>query len=227
MISTFPRIVRYVANFEKLSIPATLSWLTDLEMSELSFWKDLSRRNQWLAGRWVAKRILTRSTQTNQMREVEILSRGEDGLGRSPTISISGLATSYRLSISHSNRAILVGLSHGSDRIGVDVVTDIPEASTFRSRWFTDQEAKWIQTDAPSRLPIAWALKEAIFKACGQGSKWNPRLVELVSMDRNRVFSRINGIAAEPLTMWTRTTINGAIAAVWSENIAQEVMLCS
>lgn len=227
MISTFPRIVRYVANFEKLGIPTTRSWLTDLELSELSIWKDLSRRNQWLAGRWVAKRLVTRSSQVDRLREVEILSRGADGLGKSPTISIRGLKTLHRLSISHGGRAILVGLSHGSDRIGVDVAANVPDTAGFRFRWFTENESQWIQSGAPGRLPIAWAMKEAIFKACGEGSKWDPRTVELVSIDGDRVYSRIHGKAAEPLTMWTRTTVNGALAAVWSDAADKEVTLCS
>lgn len=227
MISTFPRTIRYVANFEKLGIPATLSWLTDLELSELSHWKDSSRRNQWLAGRWIAKRLVTCSSQSELMREVEILSRDENGLGTTPTLSVAGAASPYRLSISHSKQAILVGITDRSTRIGVDVADGVPESHGFRSRWFSKPEMKWIESDVPSRLPVAWALKESIFKACGDGSKWAPRSVELVAIDNHRVYSRIHGVDAGPFTMWIRMTSRGAATAVWSDTAAQEVTLCS
>ncbi|MBA2117370.1 4'-phosphopantetheinyl transferase family protein [Bremerella alba] len=227
MISNFPRIVRFVANFEKLGIPETLSWLTEAELAELSFWNDSSRRRQWLAGRWIAKRLVTRSSRTDSMRGVEILSRGEDGLGKSPTVSLGGIATSYRLSISHSNQAILVGITHRDARIGVDVAAGVPNTSGFRARWFSEREIKWIESDIPIRLPVAWALKESIFKACGNGSKWDPRSVELIAIEKNRVYGRMHGLDTDPLTMWIRATSSGAATAVWSNIATREVALCS
>ncbi|QDU76347.1 4'-phosphopantetheinyl transferase superfamily protein [Bremerella volcania] len=227
MISTYPRIVRYVSNSEKLGILPAQSWLTDLELSELSYWKDSSRRNQWLAGRWLAKRLVTRSLNVDLLREVEILSRGKDGLGKSPTITVGGISISCRLSISHSNQAILVGMTSSDARIGVDVASGVPLTPGFRSRWFNDKEVKWIETNTPIRLPVAWALKESIFKACGNERKWDPRSVELVAIDKNRVHSRIHGVDVAPLTMWVRTTRSGAATAVWSDTANQEVTLCS
>lgn len=227
MISTFPRIVRYVASFEKLSIPTSLSWLSESERSELSIWKDSVRRSQWLAGRWIAKRLISRSSKIEQLREVEVLSRGTDGLGKIPTATINGAGSPYRLSISHSGKAILVGVTRCDIRIGVDVAIGVPTTPSFRSRWFTDQEAKWIESGDSNRLPIAWALKESIFKACSNGSKWDPRAVELVTVDMNRVHSRINGTTVEPLKMWVRTTTDGAATAVWSDTEPQGVTLCS
>lgn len=227
MISANSRIVRYVANFEKLGIPETTTWLTELESSELSFWKESSRRRQWLAGRWIAKRLVTRSSQTDMLREVEILSRGEDGLGKSPTVSIRGLGSPYRLSISHSNRTLLVGVTSGNAAIGVDVASGVPETNSFRTRWFSQQEAMWIESDIANRLPLAWALKESIFKAFGNGCKWDPRSVELVEINQNRIHSRIRGIEVEPLSMWIRTTKGVAATAVWNDTAIQEVSLCS
>lgn len=227
MISSYPRTVRYVANFEKLGIPQASTWLTALELSELSFWKDSSRRSQWLAGRWIAKRLVARSSQVDILREVEILSRGADGLGKSPAVSVGGMASACRLSISHSNQAILVGIASSHARIGVDVASCVPETRSFRSHWFSDQEVKWIENDVSNRLPVAWALKESIFKACGDGSKWDPRSVELVSVDENQVRSRIHGLDVDPLTIWVRATNQGAATAVWSNTSGQEVSLCS
>jgi len=227
MISTSPRIVRYVANFEKLSIPHAPNWLTAQELSELSYWKDASRRDQWLAARWIAKRLVARSSRTEILREVEILSRGADGLGKAPSVLVGGNASDRRLSISHGQRAILVGLSRSNSRIGVDVASDVPQTPSFRSRWFSDREAKWIDADAPSRLSIAWALKESIFKACGNGSKWDPRAVEVVAVEANCVHGRVHGIDTKPLSMWVRKTSHGAATAVWTELSTQEVSLCS
>lgn len=227
MISTLPRMVRYVANIEKLNIPVTLAWLTERELAELSHWKDASRRTQWLAGRWVAKRLVTRSSCTERMREVEILSRGDDGLGKSPRVSVSGTLSDYRLSISHCQQALLVGITQRDAQIGVDVATGVPSSANFRTRWFSDYELKWINSDAQHRLPIAWALKEAVFKACGNGSKWNPRSVELVTIERDRVLGRIDGASTSPFQTWIRVTRGGAAAAVWSKTALQEVSLCS
>jgi len=227
MISTFPRIVRYVENFQQLGIPQSLSWLTDRELAELSFWKDASRRSQWLAGRWVAKRLAARSSTEERMRNVEILSRREDGLGKMPSVSVGGVTNAYRLSISHSHQAILVGLTHRDARIGVDVASDVPETTNFRSRVLSERETAWIGGDVSHHLPTAWALKESIFKACGNGRKWDPRSVELIKLENDRVFSRIHGVDADPLHVWIRPTNRGVATAVWSTPAPQEVMLCS
>ncbi len=227
MISALPRIVRYVANYEKLGIPAIHTWLTKNELSELSFWKDNSRRHQWLAGRWIAKRLASRTSRADQLREVEILSRGPDGLGKSPEVTVGGITSTYRLSISHSGKVILVGMVRHAARIGVDVASDVPKDLRFRSRWFTDQERNWIEAGSANRLPIVWALKESIFKACGDGSKWDPRSIELVDIEKDQVRGRICGVDCDPLTAWIRTTTDGAAAAVWCSTANKEVVLCS
>lgn len=222
-----PRFVRYVADASRLPLPGTLNWLTVAERTELDFWKNSIRRTQWLAGRWLAKRMISRSVTISQLSRIEILSRDANGLGTRPRIAIDGNRQHASLSISHAGQSILVGWSRSGVRIGVDLAVDVPQNKTFHTAWFSASERDWIDVQPKQRTPIIWGLKEAIFKACGDNHKWNPAAVTVDSFDHNLVRAALRGKRLPRFSTWIRSNHNGTAAVVWQTQDNTEVALCS
>jgi len=207
--------IRYVTDFGVLPLPKHLRWLSAAEQSELAAWRDHKRREQWLAGRWIAKRLLCRSTLTEELLRVEILSRTAEGLGSQPRIIVDGRRLDRRLSISHAGRSVLVGLGAPHSKIGVDLALDLPRSERFRAAWFSPRENAWLGSSPERRGPILWGLKESIFKATAEGQAWSPRVVEVLAIENRMVYSELNGRALAPLTAWIRPAEGGAATVVW------------
>lgn len=234
MIDSSLRTVRYVAQSDALPIPPHDAWLTAAEQSELSAWAHPARRQQWLAGRWVAKRIVAQDTTAEEHRRVEILSRRADGLGTAPRVTVDSIPLRRRLSISHAGRAVLVGLSSAEARIGVDLALNVPFDAKFRRAWFTEGENDWLGDEPQRRATILWGLKEAIFKSHSDGAAWNPRVVEILRIDEGRISCAMNGVALAPLAAWVRSAPRGVATVVWESQpwvnraaTRQEVAACS
>lgn len=206
--------IRYVTDYGVLPLPTQLHWLSAAEQAELAVWRDRKRREQWLAGRWIAKRLLCRSTLTEQLRRVEILSRTPEGLGSEPRVFADGKRLDRRMSISHAGRSVLVGLGAPHLKIGVDLALDVPRSERFRAAWFSPREKVWLGNSPDERAPILWGLKEAIFKAQADGQAWNPRAVEILAVENRMVYSELNGLALAPLTAWIRPAAGGAATVV-------------
>ncbi|MEX0793781.1 MAG: 4'-phosphopantetheinyl transferase superfamily protein [Pirellulaceae bacterium] len=209
------RSIRHVTDFGVLPLPKHLHWLSEAEHSELVTWRDHQRREQWLAGRWIAKRLLCLSTLSEELRRVEILSRTAAGLGSQPRVIIDGKRLDRRLSISHAGRSVLVGLGAPHSKIGVDLALGVPHSERFRAAWFSPRENAWLGNSPGRRGPILWGLKEAIFKAQADGQAWNPRAVEVLAIENSLVYSELNGRVLTPLTAWIRPAEGGAATVVW------------
>jgi phosphopantetheinyl transferase len=163
---------------------SSVLWLSHAEREELSRLRDESRRTAWLAARWVAK-MLVRDTLAPgaAMSRVEILSRRPDGKAMRPALNGPGHAGGANLSIAHSDRAVLVGLSaEPTVRVGVDLAE--PEALDPRSLvfWFSERERRLIRGGDRWQAASCWALKEATYKACHRGESFVPRRSEAVAL---------------------------------------------
>lgn len=84
-----------------------------------------------------------------------------------------------RLSIAHSGRAILVALAGSDDLdVGVDLVGPVQCGRGFAATWFTPRERRWLTE--PQLWPVAWAIKEAAYKAANRGEPFRPQAFEVV-----------------------------------------------
>lgn len=161
-------------------------WLTDGERETLAGLQAQRRREEWLLGRWLAKKLILDQARVTPITpaplgecDVEIFSL--DGLGRRtrPRIMIGGLAQSWSLSIAHSEDLVLVALStHPRVSVGVDVVAVQSWTNSSLEMWFTTAERRWIETGA-ARPSTLWAIKEASYKAVNQGEPFVPRKIEV------------------------------------------------
>ncbi|UUO09141.1 4'-phosphopantetheinyl transferase superfamily protein [Blastopirellula sp. J2-11] len=214
MITSPTWIVRYVADTRRLPIDAQDAWLSAAEEAELAFFAHEDRRRQWLRARWIAKRLIALSSDSTDLRRVEILSRSTSGLGVAPQVFVDGKPTQYRISLSHTGSAVLVGMTTDATSIGVDLAWDVPQDRHFSSAWFSEREQAWL-AERPGSASLLWGLKEAIFKSQGDSQTWNPRGVEIESYGEHEVRCSLFGRRLAPLSTWIRTSSRGTATAVW------------
>lgn len=204
---------------------AARAWLTSVEQAELNRLHDESRRAQWLAGRWTAKQLLQnelgrraevdqRAGTTLALRDMQITTRDDRGRGIRPRIAVAGQSVSWSLSISHSDRGVLVALATANEcSLGVDLASKQARAPGFLRLWFSATERRWLAADAARRTAILWAMKEATYKACQAGEGWCPRAIEVRALAQHRFAFVYGGRLLAPL--WTDVLeIDNQIAAL-------------
>jgi phosphopantetheinyl transferase len=157
-----------------LAIPDAVAdpwWLHPAERAAWDRLRDPRRRAAWAFGRLAAKRLLRdRLTDTISLAEICLLPRIPRGR---PCPTLGGRALSWCVSISHCDRFAVAGL--GASGVGVDVVRPFPPGEGLLRSWFTPHER-----GAGIDVAVAWALKEAVYKAINAGERFVPRAVEIL-----------------------------------------------
>jgi phosphopantetheinyl transferase len=156
--------------------------LNIVERQELGRWKDPSRREAWILGRLLCKRLIQDhlDDRTVPFGTIEIRSRDDRDRGIRPRVRIAGELQPWALSISHSDHGILVALS---DEPGALLGIDLSPIGVFRPSflrtWFTEHEQVWLMNSEPEQVAVAWSIKEAVYKAANIGDSFAPRSIEL------------------------------------------------
>jgi phosphopantetheinyl transferase len=159
-------------------MPQATDWLTDRELSELDRWRHPARRQAWLRGRWLMKRLMIAELHHLNYRDVEILADRQE---RRPRVFHCGELQVWPLSISHTDAGVLAAISWRPETaVGVDLVSLEPLPRGFSRLWFSAAERQ--SHLGPNEI---WAMKEAIYKACNRGEPFDPRTIE-VTPDRYR-----------------------------------------
>jgi phosphopantetheinyl transferase len=190
-------------------------WLSSSELAAFLSMRSARRRDTFLAGRIVLKKMLLRSAYTSfPASRLAIESRSVvPGHGERPVLSIDGVVQPFSLSISHSERGVLVAAGDSTTTsIGIDLVAR--NAITEHVTWtFTAAERQWLAA-APSHACQAeelWARKEAIYKACQHGEGFQPAAIEVVP-ERPPVYSS-RDLTSELLCLQT-WRVDGHVAAL-------------
>jgi phosphopantetheinyl transferase len=213
-------LTRYARLDELLAGTADPDWLRGDELREFDRIHDRSRQQQWLAGRLLSRALLVETFSLDSGCQLQILSRDDRNLGVSPRVLLEGRELDCGLSIAHSQRGVLVAVSAArSISVGVDLCDALVATPGFLRLWFTAAEQNWIQADS-SRAATAWATKEAVYKAMGQGAAWNPREIELLSAADGGYACRYQGRPVESLTLVV-CELDGHVAAIAS--VAKDV----
>jgi phosphopantetheinyl transferase len=164
-------------------LPETAAnWLSQREARELAQWRNARRRCNWLLSRFVGKRLVAEAAGVNP-RDIEILSRDSQGRVNRPCLWRAGAPLPWSLSISHTDRGVLVALAATEQAsIGVDLTLDDRFSPRFAELWFTPAEQSWVR-EANSRKIGAtiWAAKEALYKAVSDGESFAPREFEILA----------------------------------------------
>lgn len=164
------------------------------------------RRQEWLAGRVAAKRLVLNSLDVEGSRvlnpqQVQVLSREDgspavyidfgDGRGRRDAEADLGL-----VGVSISHRSFFTGVPGGEGvsglvaaaavrpplTVGIDVELVESRAPVFEQDYFTREERSWTGGD-PFRITVGWSAKEAVLKANRSGLSQAPRTVEVLGVE--------------------------------------------
>jgi phosphopantetheinyl transferase (holo-ACP synthase) len=174
----------YLPGNEWPAVGRSTTWVGAAERAELLMLTDERRRNEWLAGRWVAKQLLIQAGMAEGPADIEICSRDVRRRGSRPRIQVAGRPVGNTLSIAHTSKGTIAALAASEQQlVGVDLVDLADVAALFAKRrgrgfarlWFTPLERCWIAMDRTRRTATLWGIKEAIYKACQLGEGWKPR----------------------------------------------------
>lgn len=163
--------------------------LTEAEWVEYDHWKAISRKRQWLTGRYLAKDLIREHSETDAtgFEQIEILSRNDKGQSVQPSVRVNEMTKPWSLSISHTDTHAWAVLSlDPQTRIGIDLVADDVSRHGHLIKWFTDREKECLNGKPIQEIAEHWAKKEAIYKAINQGESFAPLKIEiLTSSDGN------------------------------------------
>lgn len=159
------------------------SFLSPPEMAYLGTLRFPRRREDWLAGRWAAKRLLAAvqlGGETFAPTETALL-RSPSG---APVLRHRGRPLPYSLSLSHRAGGVfcaccpLPGVA-----LGVDLEWVEERHPAFYQDYFTPAEQAFAAEAEPHApavwFTLLWSGKEAVLKSLGLGLKVDPRRIEI------------------------------------------------
>ncbi len=184
------RLARRRVLWETWPVAARVRWLSPVERAEFGRWRDITRGQAWLWGRFLAKDLILGATAGSASTGeplhpamIEICSRDGFGRGIRPQVLVNGRLMPWSVSIAHSDDTVLAALSLTPGlSVGVDLVGRRPLLGSFARMWLTAAEQMWCwsealaEPDLPAKL---WAVKEAFYKASNAGEPFRPEGTEV------------------------------------------------
>jgi 4'-phosphopantetheinyl transferase len=168
------------------ALPAE-AWLSPPERERLATLRVEKKRQEWLLGRWTAKRLVQTILQRDGYGPVELsalsITPAPDG---APQLYItpqpSALTSRPAISISHSGGLALCALAPAGVAVGADIETIAARGPAFANDYFTPGERE-LAGAAPAALrdtlvTAIWSAKEAVLKALRHGLTVDTRRVE-------------------------------------------------
>lgn len=177
-----------------LPTASTAAWLTPPERERLAALHIPKRRQEWLLGRWTAKRLVQRYLAEQAGLELELYElsvvAGPSGAPElrveRPTLRVALAPVS--LSISHSAGAAFCALGAGEGLVGADIERVEPRHPAFAGDYFTPAELHLIAGAEERRrdamITAIWSAKEAALKALLLGLTVDTRRVECLPRGR-------------------------------------------
>lgn len=166
-------------------------WLSLHEQQACSALCDASRREDWILGRWLMKRLIAEPLisdqggdvspvqQLKQMQRIEVLPQTRDGLAARPILIVDGNRDQRTISISHNEFGVAAAVSPNVHiGVGVDLVSRADQSDGFIRLWFTENERQWLSSN-PRYAGRFWGAKEAAYKSSNQGERFSPRCWEV------------------------------------------------
>lgn len=174
-------------------LPAGTGWLGQRELERLAGMRFAKRRNDFLLGRWTAKRAVARCLdlpQTPQtLSAVEVrnrdLARADGG---APAAFVHGEPAALEVSITDRAGWAVCAVRPGAVAIGCDLELVEPRSARFVADYFTPAECAVVEaaSGADDRNLLAnlfWSAKESALKVLRTGLRRDTRSVE-VALER-------------------------------------------
>jgi 4'-phosphopantetheinyl transferase len=163
-------------------VPPDPSWLSRAERDRAAAFRVPKRRQDWLLGRWTAKRALlsvpaiaepTPGDRRTGGPDHEALARAEIRAAASgvPEPFWDGSPLPWSLSLSHSGGRAVSALARAGAALGCDLEEIAPRSPGFLEEAFTGEERERVAASAEPDLASAlcWSAKESVMKALGEG----------------------------------------------------------
>lgn len=168
---------------DESTIPQDLGWLSSEELDRFQTFRFQKRRQDWLAGRWVAKKLLLAlNTNINSLNFFEISIRNQpEG---APFPLLRGEKLKGCLSISHrGGRSVAAFTDNPGVSIGIDLELIEEKSDGFIEDYFTQSEAERLfsypDDERASLASLLWSGREAMLKAHQTGLRLDTRHIEL------------------------------------------------
>ncbi len=162
--------IYYVYLDSNSSLVQYLSFLDDKEFETYYKYKVDFKKQEFLAGRFLAKTILSKYLETKP-ENISFIKNGYGKLYLKEQF-IPKTRESLQFNISHSNNMIVLAVALDNE-IGIDVEKVNRPILDIAERFFTFREREYISKCEPAKRNNTayqiWTLKEAYIKAKGQG----------------------------------------------------------
>ena len=176
--------LRYVLQ-DRAQLPEQLDWLTPDERARFAAFRFDKRRQDWLLGRWAAKRALLELAGLPQsdIARFEVLSAASGA----PIAKLDGDPYDVGLSISHSHGRAFSIVSNDIADLGCDIEFVEPRSAAFVDTFFTTAERDRVErAEVDYRdilITMIWSAKESTLKVLGTGLRADTRSVEVTAAD--------------------------------------------
>jgi len=156
--------------------PQKLDWLAPWERARAAGMAIPWRRDDFLLGRWAAKRLLASVLGCAPGPALEIRAAAS---GR-PEAFLDGEPLRLSLSISHREGLALAAVDDAGNPLGADLETVEPRSDAFVRDYFTRGEIAAVAAGERNLLAnLIWSAKESALKALGAGLTLDTRAVEV------------------------------------------------
>lgn len=199
------QILTHVAELDQIAegLPAE-SWLSNAEWMHFAGLRQNHASLAWLGGRWCAKQLLMQwindySSEIGETVLSEFHIESRNGLWQSvaPRVLYRGRLKPWRLSISHGQNICAAAMAvDQSVQLGLDIVDTEADCGQIEHAWLSPQEQAWCAEGISPT--VVWALKEATYKAIGNGGRFQPRKLDTSKWFRFEHLLRIAGSDPSP-----------------------------
>ena len=156
--------------------PRKLDWLASWERERAAGMSIPWRREDFLLGRWAAKRLLASVLGCAPGPGLEVRAAAS---GR-PEAFLDGQPLRLSLSISHRDGLALAAIDDAGSPLGADLEAVEPRSDAFVRDYFTRAEIAAVAAGERDLLAnLIWSAKESALKALGAGLTLDTRAVEV------------------------------------------------
>jgi 4'-phosphopantetheinyl transferase len=162
------------------AVPADVSWLDAREAAVLEERRLPKRREEWLLGRWTAKRAVSAFLPGAPPIGTIAVLAADDG---APESWVGPARAPCVLSLSHRAGAACCAVAGPGVELGCDLELVEPRSDGFVDDYFTGAEAAAVRAAPPERRDalanFLWSAKESVLKARRIGLRADTRSVEV------------------------------------------------
>jgi 4'-phosphopantetheinyl transferase len=175
-----PSVLRWLVQ-RREDVPAGLCWLADGEAEAYAALRSARRRDDYLLGRWTAKRAISAYLGTlgwaGALADIEVRA-ASDG---APEALVEGARAPAGVSLSHRAGLGLCVVGPSGVAFGADVELIEPRSRAFVESFFAAEEQEaWRAAPAGAQDALAcllWSAKESALKALREGLRVDTREV--------------------------------------------------